>query len=94
VATEGGRPDGPALLFEFLLRLKRFGDPDRPAFRETALDMYRRLCATIGRRVRARTTQGKEVEGRAVAVGAAGQLLVETVGGVEEVTFGEIARLT
>ena len=94
IAVEGGRPDMAALLFEFLLRLKRFGDPDRPAFRETTLDMYRRACATIGRRVRAMTTQGTEVEGTAVGVGDAGQLLVETGGGTEEVTFGEIARLT
>ncbi|TMK84756.1 MAG: biotin--[acetyl-CoA-carboxylase] ligase, partial [Actinobacteria bacterium] len=47
-----------------------------------------------GRRVRAMTTQGTEVEGTAVGVGDAGQLLVETGGGTEEVTFGEIARLT
>jgi BirA family biotin operon repressor/biotin-[acetyl-CoA-carboxylase] ligase len=93
VATEGGRPDGPALLFEFLLRLKRFGDPSRPGFRETVLDMYRRVCETIGRTVRATTATGRHVEGRATGVGDSGQLVVETDAGPEEVTFGEITHL-
>ena len=93
VANEGGRPDGPALLFEFLLRLKRFGDPSRPGFRETVLDMYRRVCQTIGRTVRATTATGRHVEGRATGVGDSGQLVVETDRGPEEVTFGEITHL-
>jgi len=93
VSIEGGRPDAPALLFEFLLRLKRFGDPTRPDFRETVLDQYRRVCETIGRTVRATTTAGREVEGRATGVGESGQLIVETDTGRDEVTFGEIAHL-
>jgi BirA family biotin operon repressor/biotin-[acetyl-CoA-carboxylase] ligase len=93
VAMEGGRPDAPALLFEFLLRLKRFADPAKPGFRETVLDMYRRVCATIGRTVRATTTGGREVEGTATGVGDFGQLAVQTDAGQEEVTFGEIAHL-
>ncbi|TML01764.1 MAG: biotin--[acetyl-CoA-carboxylase] ligase [Actinobacteria bacterium] len=93
VANEGGRPDGPALLFEFLLRLTRFGDPSRPGFRETVLDMYRRVCQTIGRTVRATTATGRHVEGRATGVGDWGQLVVETDRGPEEVTFGEITHL-
>jgi BirA family biotin operon repressor/biotin-[acetyl-CoA-carboxylase] ligase len=93
VANEGGRPDGPALLFEFLLRLTRFGDPSRPGFRETVLDMYRRVCQTIGRTVRATTATGRHVEGRATGVGDSGQLVVETDRGPEEVTFGEITHL-
>jgi BirA family biotin operon repressor/biotin-[acetyl-CoA-carboxylase] ligase len=82
LAIEGGRPDAPALLFEFLFRLKRFADPARPGFRETVLDMYRRVCDTIGRTVRATTTDGREVEGRVTGVGES-----------EEVTFGEIVHL-
>jgi len=93
VAIEGGRPDAPALLFEFLFRLKRFADPARPGFRETVLDMYRRVCDTIGRTVRATTTDGREVEGMATGVGESGQLMVETDAGPEEVTFGEIVHL-
>lgn len=93
VANEGGRPDGAALLFEFLLRLKRFGDPSRPGFRETVLDLYRRVCETIGRTVQATTATGRRVEGTATGVGDGGQLIVETGAGVEEVTFGEVTHL-
>jgi len=93
IALEGGRPDAPALLFEFLLRLKRFGDPSRAGFRETVLDLYRRVSETIGRTVRATTAGGRQVEGTATGVGESGQLLVETDAGPEEVTFGEVTHL-
>jgi BirA family biotin operon repressor/biotin-[acetyl-CoA-carboxylase] ligase len=93
VALEGGRADAAALLFEFLLRLKRFGDPDHPDFRDTTLDLYRRVCDTIGRRVLATTTAGREVEGTATGLGASGQLLVQTASGPEEVGFGEVVHL-
>ena len=94
VAMEEGRPDVPALLFEFLLRMKRFADPSRADFRETVLDMYRRVCETIGRTVRASTTSGAEVVGTAVGVGEAGQLLVQTEAGSREVAFGEVTHLS
>jgi BirA family biotin operon repressor/biotin-[acetyl-CoA-carboxylase] ligase len=90
---EGGRPDDATLLFEYLFRLKRFCDPAKPAFRETILDLYRRHCDTIGRRVRAITTEGAEVEGAAIGVGDDGELLVETEEGPAHVGFGEIAHL-
>jgi BirA family transcriptional regulator, biotin operon repressor / biotin---[acetyl-CoA-carboxylase] ligase len=93
VTMEGGRPDVAALLFEYLFRLKRFCDPARPAFADTVLDLYRRHCATIGRAVRATSTEGREVEGTATGVGDLGQLLVQTAAGIEEVAFGEIAHL-
>src|SRR5207244_12684605 len=83
IAVEGGRPDAPALLFEFLLRLKRFGDPSRAGFREMVLDVYRRVRQTIGRTVRATTASGGLVEGRATGVGAWGGMLVATCAGPE-----------
>ena len=55
--------------------------------------MYRRVCQTIGRTVRATTATGRHVEGRATGVGDSGQLVVETDRGPEEVTFGEITHL-
>jgi BirA family biotin operon repressor/biotin-[acetyl-CoA-carboxylase] ligase len=92
-AMAGGRPDAATLLFEYLFRLKRFCDPDRPGFAEAVLDLYRRHCATIGRTVRATSTDGHEVEGVATGVGDLGQLVVRTATGTEEVSFGEIAHL-
>src|SRR5205823_8184025 len=93
IALEAGRPDAPALLFEFLLRLKRFGDPSQPGFRETVLDLYRRVSETIGRTVSATTAGGRQAEGRATGVGESGQLVVETEAGPVEVTFGEVTHL-
>jgi BirA family transcriptional regulator, biotin operon repressor / biotin---[acetyl-CoA-carboxylase] ligase len=93
VTMEGGRPDAATLLFEYLFRLTRFCDPAKPGFRETILDLYRRHCDTLGRRVRARTTEGGEVEGTATGVGDDGELLVATTDGPARVGFGEIAHL-
>jgi BirA family biotin operon repressor/biotin-[acetyl-CoA-carboxylase] ligase len=93
VTMEGGRPDGATLLFEYLFRLTRFCDPAKPGFRETILDLYRRHCDTIGRRVRALTTDGGEVEGTTTGVGDDGELVVETTDGPAQVGFGEIAHL-
>lgn len=94
VSMEGGRPDAATLLFEYLFRLKRFCDPVRADFRDTVLDLYRRHCDTIGREVRATSTTGQVVEGRAIGVGDGGQLIVQTADGSEEVAFGEIAHLS
>jgi BirA family biotin operon repressor/biotin-[acetyl-CoA-carboxylase] ligase len=93
VAMEGGRPDAATLLFEYLFRLKRFCDPDQPGFRETVLDLYRRHCFTIGRLVRATTTDGDEVEGVAKLVSDDGSLVVVTAHGTATVSFGEVAHL-
>jgi BirA family biotin operon repressor/biotin-[acetyl-CoA-carboxylase] ligase len=93
VALEDGRPDAATLLFEYLFRLTRFCDPAKPAFRETILDLYRRHCDTLGRRVRALTTDGGAVEGTATGIGDDGELLVATANGPTRVGFGEIAHL-
>jgi BirA family biotin operon repressor/biotin-[acetyl-CoA-carboxylase] ligase len=93
VALEGGRPDAATLLFEYLFRLKRFCDPTKSGFADIVLDLHRRHSSTIGRTVRATTTDGRAVEGTATGVGDDGQLLVRTQGGQEEVAFGEIAHL-
>jgi BirA family biotin operon repressor/biotin-[acetyl-CoA-carboxylase] ligase len=93
VAILGGRPDDATLLSEYLMRLKRFADPDLPAFRHTVLDLYRRSCVTLDREVRATTTEGEEITGRAVEVGESGELVLETTGGRRAVAFGEVAHL-
>jgi BirA family biotin operon repressor/biotin-[acetyl-CoA-carboxylase] ligase len=93
VAIEGGTPDPHLLLRAYLERVREFCDASDPAFRARVLDAYRDRCDTLGRTVRATTTSGRQVEGRAVEIGDAGDLILETSFGRESVTFGEIAHL-
>jgi BirA family biotin operon repressor/biotin-[acetyl-CoA-carboxylase] ligase len=93
VAMEGGRPDALSLLEDFLRRLHGPYDPDSKGFSGRIVAIYGERCATLGRRVRA-TLDGREpVEGRAEALGPAGDLLVRTAGGVVSVAFGEVQHL-
>jgi BirA family transcriptional regulator, biotin operon repressor / biotin---[acetyl-CoA-carboxylase] ligase len=93
IALEGGQPDAPALLRAYLARVREFCDAADPHFHDRVLDSYRKVCDTLGRTVRASTTSGQHVEGRAVEIGDAGELILETRSGKESVTFGEIVHL-
>jgi BirA family biotin operon repressor/biotin-[acetyl-CoA-carboxylase] ligase len=93
IAIESGRPDMAQLLYDFLVRIRRFCDPSDPRFPSTVLDTYRGVCDTIGRRVSATTMRGGAAEGTAIGIGDSGTLLVETPSGVEEIGFGEVAHL-
>jgi BirA family biotin operon repressor/biotin-[acetyl-CoA-carboxylase] ligase len=57
------------------------------------VDRYRRVCATLGKQVRARTTAGEVVEGVAEDVDELGGLVVRTAAGVVIVRFGEVEHL-
>lgn len=93
VAMEGGRADPVSLLRAFLGELRARYRADGTNLRREVLAAYRALCATVGRDVRALTTSGQTVEGRAVGVGDQGELLVETVAGVAPVRFGEVVHV-
>ena len=93
IAAEGGKADASALLCSYLSRLAELYVPSRSGFLATALEVYRRRCVTLGARVRATTTRGRVVEGRAQGIGAAGELIVRTTGGEESVAFGEVEHL-
>jgi BirA family transcriptional regulator, biotin operon repressor / biotin---[acetyl-CoA-carboxylase] ligase len=93
IAIEGGRLEMGELLYDFLVRVRRFCDPGDPRFASMVLDTYRGLCDTIGRRVRATTMSGQRVEGTAVGIGESGTLQVETASGVQEIGFGEVDYL-
>jgi BirA family transcriptional regulator, biotin operon repressor / biotin---[acetyl-CoA-carboxylase] ligase len=91
LAIEGASVDRDRLLASFLgsLRDRLEGD----AFPLGVVEAYRPRCRTLGRRVRATTTVGGSVEGRAVDVDERGNLLVEQGGRIEPVAFGEVIHL-
>lgn len=85
--------DPAQVLGAFLEGFARDLRPSRAGFARDVLERYRALCATIGRRVRARTTEGAVVEGEAVDVDDAGGLVVRTDAGRRTVRFGEVEHL-
>jgi BirA family biotin operon repressor/biotin-[acetyl-CoA-carboxylase] ligase len=93
IAREGGEMAAQAILRSYLAGLRRLYGEGGAGMTERVLEPYRALCTTLGRRVRAATVGGGTIEGVARAVGEGGELLVETVLGVQAVEFGEIAHL-
>lgn len=67
---------------------------EAPGFPGGVVDAYRPRCRTLGRVVRAVTTEGDLVEGLAVDVDDLGGLVVDRGGRVERVAFGEVEHLT
>jgi BirA family biotin operon repressor/biotin-[acetyl-CoA-carboxylase] ligase len=94
VAAEDGHPDGPAILADYVRNLRALYGAAGRALAGVALDRYRPLCVTLGRKVHASTTSGSEATGTAEAVDDDGSLLVRTVEGrLERVAFGEVLHL-
>jgi BirA family transcriptional regulator, biotin operon repressor / biotin---[acetyl-CoA-carboxylase] ligase len=94
IAREGGRADAAAILERYLVTLRELYGEGGRELGVRVLGPYRQACVTIGRRVRAISTSGGEVEGLAAAVGDGGELWVETAGGDRRaVGFGEIQHL-
>lgn len=76
--------------------LERFADGygrAGSALGERVLGRYRRVSATLGRTVRARTIGGEVVEGLAEDVDELGGLIVRTAAGVRLVRFGEVEHV-
>lgn len=90
---EGSAPASEGLLERFLGAFRSLYRPAHPGFAAEALRSYRHVCETLGRRVRATTTEGATVEGTAVDVDERGSLILETAGGAALVGFGEVAHL-
>jgi len=100
-ATPAEEPDAAAidasdeLVLETFLRVfaSRYG-PAHPAFGASVVAAYRQRCATLGERVRATTTDGDVVEGRAVDLEPDGALVVERGDGARAVVrFGDVEHL-
>lgn len=93
LALEGNAPEAAALLERFLGGFRALYRPGTGGFGAEVLAAYRPTCATLGRRVRATTEGGEEVEGDAVEVDDDGNLVVESAGGRVNVSFGEVVHL-
>ncbi len=93
LTMEGGEERHPALLVAFLTAFRRAYRPERPGFPDLVTAAYRRASATLGRRVRARTVAGGEIEGMAVDVDERGGLVVESGPRRAVVAFGEVEHL-
>jgi len=63
------------------------------AFPGATAAAYREMCATLGTKVRATTTEGHVVEGEAIDVDETGALVVRTSRGLEVIRFGEVEHL-
>jgi BirA family transcriptional regulator, biotin operon repressor / biotin---[acetyl-CoA-carboxylase] ligase len=86
---EGGTADPAALLARFVADFREAWHPDQPGYRDDVLRRYRRVCVTLGQRVRATTIKGQVVEGLASDLDDQGGLRV----GNATVAFGEVAHL-
>jgi BirA family biotin operon repressor/biotin-[acetyl-CoA-carboxylase] ligase len=81
------------LLSAFVVGFSGAYRPGDPSFGDDVLRAYRGRCATLGRRVRARTTDGDTVEGEATDLDDDGGLVVRTTGGPQVVRFGAVEHL-
>jgi BirA family biotin operon repressor/biotin-[acetyl-CoA-carboxylase] ligase len=91
LAIEGTMINHDDLLARFLAALRV--RMEAPGFPGDVVDAYRPRCRTLGRRVRATTTSGNRVEGRAVDLDERGSLMVERGDRVERVAFGEVEHV-
>lgn len=92
-ATSLGGGDPAVLLSAFLWCFKHLYHPTEPDFPASVIGAYRAVSATLGRRVRAETLDGRSIEGIAVDLDERGNLLVEAAHVRETIGFGEIAHV-
>ena len=90
-ALDGGDP--AEVLGAFLETFARDYRPASGDIVGRVLERYRTVCSTLGREVRATTTDGRLVEGTAVDVDVLGGLVVRSARGTETVRSGEVEHL-
>ena len=93
LATAGGEHELGSLLTAILSGFREEYERQDDRFAVRVVGRYLSRCDTVGRRVRATTTEGATVEGQAVGLDPRGGLQVRTAAGLEVVAFGEIAHL-
>jgi BirA family biotin operon repressor/biotin-[acetyl-CoA-carboxylase] ligase len=92
-AASLGPVDGGELLTAFLGRFREGYVPGAEALSHLVIREYAPLCATLGRRVRASTIDGRVIEGEAVDLDPNGNLVVAADGARAVVGFGEVQHL-
>jgi BirA family biotin operon repressor/biotin-[acetyl-CoA-carboxylase] ligase len=93
LAIEGAAVEPEDLLGRFLVAFRSAYRPIDPDFGTHAVARYQGTCVTIGRLVRARTIDGRVVEGTATGLDPDGGLVVDGHGERHVVAFGELAHL-
>lgn len=87
----GGDP--AQVLGAFIELFARDYAPAAEGFSERVLERYRTVCSTLGRDVRATTTNGAVIEGTAIDVDELGGLVVRSSTGTETVRSGDVEHL-
>jgi BirA family biotin operon repressor/biotin-[acetyl-CoA-carboxylase] ligase len=93
LAAVGGERDPAELLTAILSGFREEYELQDDRFAVRVVGRYLSRCDTVGREVRATTTEGVTVEGLAVGMDPRGGLRVRTSTGPVVVAFGEIAHL-
>jgi BirA family biotin operon repressor/biotin-[acetyl-CoA-carboxylase] ligase len=88
-----GSVDRPRLLTVFFKRFRERYVPQGEGFAHIVISAYVPLSDTLGKRVRASRLDGGLVEGTALDLDPAGNLVVKTESGLETVGFGEVTHL-
>lgn len=89
VAVAGGKPVERA----WLLAATLSGFGARMGAPEDALDEYRTLCDTLGKRVRVERAGAEPLEGVARELSASGALVIESGGEAVEISAGDVVHL-
>jgi BirA family biotin operon repressor/biotin-[acetyl-CoA-carboxylase] ligase len=93
LASRGVAIEPEELLGRFLVAFRSSYHPIDPDFGTHVVARYQGTCRTIGRLVRARTIDGRVVEGTATGLDPEGELVVEGSDRRDLVGFGELAHL-
>ncbi|MGH2662600.1 MAG: biotin--[acetyl-CoA-carboxylase] ligase [Actinomycetota bacterium] len=93
LAAVGAEHDMADLLGAILSGFREEYDQQDDRFAVRVVGLYMSRCDTVGRGVRATTTEGVTIEGQAVGLDPRGGLQVRTASGPVIVAFGEIAHL-
>lgn len=93
LALAGDRVNPASLVRRYLERLRAALRAEARSLAAGVVETYRKRCASLGRSVRATTTEGDRVEGMAVDLDPRGGLVIEGPEGRRVVVFAEVAHL-
>lgn len=89
----GAQAPREELVIAYLAELGRLFAPEATDEREAGTAAYRRLCSTLGLRVRVHLPGGATVDGDAVGIGPGAELLVRTEEGERAFAAGDVVHV-